>query len=577
MGTNTMNRNKALAVLFAVLFCTALIGIFITASGIRAPADASFAFFLGQDTAGGADAADETAPDLIRFFAVQDSEEYGLVLPESWDASHLRIYFSGAGIVRIGFRFYRSGDPISLKQDEPFTVKLWGGKAIRVTMRKTGGLPVLFVRTDSGSSDAIHTSKAYQELGMLILTDPGGTVLYHERLSAVRTRGNATFAYAKKPYQIRLEKPAALIGEKKDKTWILLANALDRSQIRNTLAFDLSRFSGAFSYTPQAQPVDLYMNAEYCGTYLLTEKIEMGENRVAVRDLEKAIKDINPDLDFDALEPLGDLESAPGAYKYRSLPAVPGDKTGGYILQMNKTERYSTEACGFVTDRGYTVTLQEPKYVNKAQIRYLASLVQCVEDALFSEGGVDPGSGRRYSDLLDFPSFVNRYMIAEVLNDYDGQYCYFYKDSDTVNPKVYAGPVWDQDNILGVWGPEIDPAAVHIRQEPGQACTWFEQALQQDDFRAAAKEAYRDTYRPAMEILLGREKDPSGVLRSVDEYASEVRESAQADFFRWKNPMVPNDKFYNASIGSTFEEQIDYLKYYLAAHQEALDAFFGQL
>ena len=65
------------------------------------------------------------------------------------------------------------------------------------------------------------------------------------------------------------------------------------------------------------------MNAEYCGTYLLTEKIEMGENRVAVRDLEKAIKDINPDLDFDALEPLGDLESAPGAYKYRSLPAVP--------------------------------------------------------------------------------------------------------------------------------------------------------------------------------------------------------------------------------------------------------------
>ena len=64
------------------------------------------------------------------------------------------------------------------------------------------------------------------------------------------------------------------------------------------------------------------------------------------------------------------------------------------------------------------------------------------------------------------------------------------------------------------------------------------------------------------------------MLRSVDDYADEVRASAQMDFFRWKNPLLPKYHYYNADSGDSFEAQIAYLKNYLTVRLDALDAFF---
>ena len=511
----------------------------------------------------------------IRGFRLPDESGYGFVIPGYWDASALRIVLSGVGSVQIGGRSYHSGDPITLALNEKIEALPDGQEPVTVELRQTGGLPVLFLETESGSSEAIHADKTYREQGYLRMIGAEGELLYEGELSAIRARGNSTFLYEKKPYQIKLAKSAALAGPRKDITWVLLANILDRSQIRTTLAMDLARYSGAFLYTPYTQPVDLYVNGEYRGSYLLSEKLEERKNRLPITDLEKAVKDLNPGLDFAGLPALGDPEYAPGARKFFELPALLGDLTGGYLFQINVPSRYATEASAFVTSRGCVFTVQEPKYINLTQMQYLSALVQQLEDALFSEDGVDPASGRHYTELLDLPSFVNKYLMAELLDDYDGQYSYFFKDADSVDPTIYAGPVWDQDNILGVWLPQSDPTAIHMSAEQQIFdWFWFTQATRHEEFMAAAREAYLHTYRPGILILLGRGTDPQGILRSIDEYAAEVRVSAETDFFRWPFPFSPELKRFNMETGDSFDGQIAFLKDYLSVRLGALDAFF---
>ena len=81
--------------------------------------------------------------------------------------------------------------------------------------------------------------------------------------------------------------------------------------------------------------------------------------------------------------------------------------------------------------------------------------------------------------------------------------------------------------------------------------------------------------KPAKDdILLGREADPQGVLRSIDEYAEQVRVSAETDFFRWPFPFSPELKRYNLDSGDSFDKQIAFLKEYLSLRLDALDAFF---
>lgn len=562
---------------FALLLALFLLAAFSVLQRKSAPAGPPWMLCLAEETSGQEELAGCLPEARISFFTLPEERQAGFVLPAAWDPSRLRLFLSGVEEVRIGDRFYHSGDRVSLELGTPFEIIPLGYTPLLVTVRQTGGLPVLFLQTESGGSGAIHADKTVREPGRLLMTAADGSVLYREPLSAVRTRGNASFYHNKKPYQFKLEKNLPLIEDRPGKTWILLANAMDRAEIRNTLALDLARYCGAFAYTPRTQPVDLYLNHDYRGCYLLTEKVEVTGSRVGIRDLEKETKRLNPGLDLGALEAEGELEYGPGARKYRALPVEPEDLTGGYLLFLDKPRRYATEACGFVTDRGCAFTPQEPKYLSRAQTEYIASLFQRIEDALFQADGVDPVSGQHYTELLDLPSLVSRCLIAEVLDDYDGPFSYFYKDSDAVDPKVYTGPVWDLDNTLGLWIYQNDPAALHLFRDGGAEWSWLAQAARHDDFRAEARERYRRIFRPAVQILLGRERDPAGILRSVDEYAAEVAVSAQADFFRWRDPPLSRylyENYYDTGTGDSFEEQVAYLKAYLALRLEALDAFF---
>lgn len=79
-----------------------------------------------------------------------------------------------------------------------------------------------------------------------------------------RGRGNSTWNMDKKPYRIKLDEKATLLGMSNDKDWALLANHTDKTLLRNITAFELSRIVG-MKWTPGSLSIDLYMNDQYQG------------------------------------------------------------------------------------------------------------------------------------------------------------------------------------------------------------------------------------------------------------------------------------------------------------------------
>ena len=98
----------------------------------------------------------------------------------------------------------------------------------------------------------------------------------------IKGRGNVSWKHKteKKPYRIKLDAKAALCGMRKDKHWVLLPkNDSKLSYYVDEAGFELSRRVG-MAWTPSLQPIELVLNGDYFGLYLLIEKVRVEKNRV---------------------------------------------------------------------------------------------------------------------------------------------------------------------------------------------------------------------------------------------------------------------------------------------------------
>ncbi|MCR4621738.1 MAG: CotH kinase family protein [Clostridiales bacterium] len=504
--------------------------------------------------------ASRTGTGLLHFF-----------IPADWDAARLRIFIDGRDSLIIENKTYENGAQLSLPLDKKLTLRVdKGGTRYTLTVLKISALPNLFIETESGSTEYIDKSKQNKEAAVMLMVDPDGRVEYDGKLKYIRIRGNSTAAYNKKPYQIKLEKKTSLCGMEADKTWILLANYVDKSQLRNTVALAMARYSGAYSYVPDSQFVGVYVNHEYKGLYLLTEKAEIGTNRLNITDLEDELEKLNPNIDLADTPGKSEKGTQRDARKYHVIPNEPEDVTGGYLVTGNREARYEGEESGFVTSRRYYFTLQQPKYATKNEIDYISTLFQSIEDALFSSDGKDPITGKHYTELVDLNSYVHRYLQLEITDDFDIQMIYLYKDKDSVDSKVYFGPVWDQDYILGVRSTRSSPRLLRLPDSKTDTWYWLTIGMKHSDFKKAAKQAYTTIYTKALDILLGNAKDSQGRIRSIDQYASQISDSGRADLIIY--PVAQRDRVGKMhDTGSSFNDNVNYLKNYVKQRKVALD------
>lgn len=538
------------------------------------------------------DSADKNALDVIKWYSESDKgkavtdltnagSHFYLLLPTTADLNNLTVWHSFDVDPTVNGVAIKNGEETSVFSAEgDYTVQI-GDRQVTVTVMKSKSIGSMYIATESGNMNYVHADKENKESGNILVVQLDGTVDCNMALDQIKGRGNTTWTnMEKKPYNIKLNKKASLLGMDASKKWCLLANGQDHSLIRNKIAYDLAREIG-LTYSPDSEYVDLYLNNEYVGVYQLTEKVEIGDNNlVKINDLEGATEDVNENsLDSYTRHNGG---TGAGSENYYEIPNNPEDITGGYLLEYEVESKYTEEASGFVTNRGQFVVVKGPEYASKEQVDYISAFVQDMEDAIYSSSGYN-SKGKHYTDYIDAESAALMYLIQEYSVNIDSGItsCFFYKDSDlTGDGKIHAGPAWDFDVAFGNLENRKDGVSMkstnklfakNAYQYGNGQKTIFAALCDHSDFMKLTEELYQSRFAPALEIVNGGEKLTSDYIKSVAQYQSELEPSAAMNFCRWSI----EDNLLVSSAGKNYESQMNYLKNFLSAREDFLNTGFN--
>ena len=523
-------------------------------------------------------ASAEQADDLSAVSWYKDSKgNYDLFLPSSADPTQLKVWFSGPDTLTLNGTAVTPGTVTDcLVPGGTVTLKN-GSKSYTLHVYQSANLPAVYITLASGSLTYIEGKKGREETGQILITDAEGTVLTEQPLTQMKCRGNSSFTFTKKNYQIKLESGKNLFGMGKSKTWILTGNYRDKSYLRNRITYAMASYAG-MAYTPENCFVDLYVNGEYHGLYMFSEKNRVDNSRVAIADLEKATQAVN-ETPLEETKRLGSASAKAGQGKYYDIANDPEDITGGYLMELESYKvRYASSTSAYMTKKGMVISFHTPEYLSENQFNYITGLLQSFENAIFAADGVDPDTGKHYTEIADLTSLVRKYMIEEISKNYDGNNSsnYFYKPADEAGTLLYAGPCWDYDSAYGSYAQKhsksiLEPEGWYINSAKGKY--WWPAMYKHTDFQEAVKATWQSTFRRAMNILLGEEKDPLGRILSIDEYADEIRASAAMDFLRWPRSKNPSTV---AQTGATLDENLTFLKNFISQRRDWLDKQWGE-
>ncbi|MCR5208214.1 MAG: CotH kinase family protein [Eubacterium sp.] len=529
---------------------------------------------------------------------------YYLFLPSNADCNNLKFWFPSGTTVKIDDTTLTSGEPTNalsainaggVSQGYTFTI---GGTSYSVNAMKSGEVGAIYIDTSSGSISSINSNQSNYDHGTILVTKPDGTVDYDGELAKMNGRGNATWdVTGKKPYNIKLAESASLQGMPKAKKWCLIANddGTDPSLLKDQIIYDFADYVGV-PYQVHTKPVDLYVNQQYFGSYQLAEKVQIKSNRINITDayenLELANGTVDPTTglvtpkDLTGTSTTSVSESASGdvgAKKYSSSLTSPSDVTGGYVFELEISNRWYKENAGFSAYNGQGWTIKSCDYISTDMCNYCYDLLYALGGAVYNNGVVPNKSvttsfrpllttisktnpapaakyqGKKWTELLDAKSAVLFYWVQEYYQNLDASTTsnYFFKDSDSVDGMIYAGPIWDMDHAWyyngsqSRWGYSCSNAQTWYvknmaiyRWKPSDGlttysagskmCRTFFGALANNctDFWPMVEKYWFTTIQPATQILLGNAVDESGKLRSVAEYAATIEKSGKMNSIR---------------------------------------------
>ena len=277
----------------------------------------------------------------------------------------------------------------------------------KITLNKFVDFMIRAKDTDWVKDDQITV---YNADGTLDCSSTGG----------VRLRGNTSQDYPKKPFAIKLNDKTSVLGMPKHKRWVLLANWLDHSMIRNTVAFDIAQFveyawresNGAIEpgipWNVHGQNVELVFvesngEAHHVGNYFLCEQIKIDDNRLAIKD---------------------PYEEG-GSIDYTQY---------GYLLEVDTN---LDETSQFETSKKVPFMFKDE--VPSDILNSVKKKIQSIETNIYN------GNFEEAYKSLDINSVVDQFLIWELAmnREYgDPRSVYMFMDGDG---KLSAGPVWDFD------------------------------------------------------------------------------------------------------------------------------------
>jgi len=545
---------------------------------------------------GGEDVDSAKSDKAVSWWQAENGE-YFFFIPSYWDASALKVFPSVEGEVKLNGNRIVSGEAYDLGKSGTFT---FGGKDYKYNVAASSGVGTVFIQTESGSLDAIHADKSHSEKGKIYIydekgkcqtmaEDDEGNKTEDNALSSIKGRGNATWNNPKKPYNIKLKEKYKLFGMQKSKKWCLITNYDDKSLIRNSVAFGVASDAG-MPYTPEYAPIDLYINGDYIGSYIITSKIEASSKRIDVENLDDLNEEIcidkyGEDFDMDTLTRGGTYGKysglLEGTYKYVEIPqSEKSTAKGGYILEMELANRYFDEISGFVTTDSQPIIMKEPEYASKEQMEFISDYYQRFENAVISSNGKND-KGESYTDLADLQSLAKYYTLSEWYSNMDSGLTssYFYIDT-TKDGILYAGPVWDYDIALGNNG-DGRYGCDYTNPEEFTVCfnrqyrntvfgtldvyenpTIYNRLAQKTEFVKACRQYWDSDIFEAVTAWSGEK---------LDEYAAQVKNSAVMNHIRWNTYGTSKA----SEVTSQYDKDVAFLKNFAVKRTAFLNKNLG--
>ena len=420
--------------------------------------------------------------ELETFYSDADSTHY-LFLPSCADLNQIRFKTDNVQLTLCG-KSCRNGDRISrlaLEKVYPIVIDSRSASvSTRLCVVQSDIIPMMDVRINENYLKRIYQDQTYKGHATMSLYSCDGLTLYEGSSTPVllKGRGNSTWWEDKKPFLLILDKPDTLLGMARGQKWVLLANSMDPSHLRNKIVLDYAVTSNLL-WNPDSRYVDLYINGLYNGLYHKTEKIELSDTR------------LNPQL-FPQYLLLNDIE---GTITKSGSPSYPlfGDQRVG-LVDCYPGEPVSIDA--LVPDLNRLKT-----FLNGGNI----------SDSLLS-------------DIIDIPSWACKYVVDEMfLNGDVWRRSNFFYCFGTPPFKFYGGPVWDYDRAMTSFDEEIFSASEKM---PPLHTLWRHPA-----FRQFADSLYEESARPYILRLING---------GIDSLACSVAPSVHADSVRW-NPQVSTD------------------------------------
>ena len=307
----------------------------------------------------------------------------------------------------------------------------------------------------------------------------------------MRGRGNSTWGLPKKPFRMKFTEKFSPIGlnHAKEKSWVILAQDMDKSLLRTHLAFEYSRilFNAADNYhhekavlfTPCSRFINVYltgdyydsstgrtryMDGEYLGVYQMSDQVQRADGRIAVDKLKA------------------------------SDGADPDKITGGYVIEADLHEG------NHYTSKGIKLTYKYPEDddFDQAQYDYITDFINKAEAALYGSNYKDPENGwRKYFDEKTLADFI---IVKEFVGDLDG-YTSTYMYKRRGYDKLFFGPIWDCDK-----GWNNDKRVPHYEYQPLESLMiyagfwmppyvnndWFHRLWTDETFRAFVAKRWAD-------------------------------------------------------------------------------------
>jgi hypothetical protein len=419
----------------------------------------------------------------------------------------------------------------------------------------SSNLPIVVINT--GSNVIVDEPKVMADMGIIYngigirnyMTDPFND--YNGKIG-IEFRGSSSQGFPKKSFGFETwdvngnEIDSSLLGMPKESDWILSASYTDKSLMNNYLTYDLARMMGW--YASRGQYVEVVINGEYQGVYILMEKIKRDKDRVDIAKLQ--VTDISGD-----------------------------QLTGGYIIKIDKftgnggggwTSPYAPDT----NVNGQTIYFQYeyPSDVNivPQQEAYIQAYVDSFETALAGPNFADTAIG--YAHYIDVNSFVDYFLLNELSRNVDGYRLstYLYKDKFSKGGKLTIGPVWDYDiawanadyclgNDTSGWAYDF---AIPCSGDNSQIPFWWDRLLQDTAFQNKLKCRWEELKMTALSV--------SYLNYYTDSLETYLTEGAGRNFVTW--PILGTYVWPNPwPVPTTFAGEVDELQTWISSRWNWMD------